>query len=165
MAKEGELRTKFIKATRRAKQATMLPAKMGRQTGASTWTFVVPGYPEYVYVEVATGISSNTPEKAKNIANLALKGGLEVWLDLDNEGAYCIVAQRRPYRRGHWNRVSTANVSNPPTDAELDTAFGTPATVGAGFTVIVDDNAAGTNEYLVWSDGTNWFYATGTKAT
>ena len=62
-------------------------------------------------------------------------------------------------------RVATNDVSNPPTDAELDTAFGTPGAVGAGFIAVVNDNAAGSNEYLVWSDGTNWFYVTGTKAT
>lgn len=61
--------------------------------------------------------------------------------------------------------VSTADVSSPPTDAELDSAFGTPATVGAGFIGIVNDNNTGTAEYLCWSDGTNWFYAAGTKAT
>lgn len=59
---------------------------------------------------------------------------------------------------------SAANVTTP-TDAELDSAFGTPATVGAGFIGVVDDAGAGTNEYLCWSDGTNWFFATGTKAT
>jgi hypothetical protein len=61
-------------------------------------------------------------------------------------------------------RYSTDNVSNPPTDAQLDTAFGTPASVGSGFVGIVNDNNAGTDEYLCWSDGTNWFYATGVKA-
>jgi hypothetical protein len=60
--------------------------------------------------------------------------------------------------------VSTDNVTNPPTDAELDTAFGTPATVGAGFTALLDDNGAGTNVYHVASDGTNWWYAAMTKA-
>lgn len=60
---------------------------------------------------------------------------------------------------------STANVTNPPTDAELDSTFGTPATVGAGFLGVVNDNNGGTNEYLCWSDGANWFYTTGTKAT
>ena len=61
--------------------------------------------------------------------------------------------------------ISTLNCSNPPTDAELDAAFGTPATVGAGFQVIIDDQGGNTNEYYVWSDGTKWFYATGTAAT
>jgi hypothetical protein len=60
--------------------------------------------------------------------------------------------------------VSTANTANPPTDAELDSAFGAPATLGAGFVGILNDNNGGTNEYLCWADGTNWFYATGTKA-
>lgn len=55
---------------------------------------------------------------------------------------------------------SDANVSNPPTDAELDTAFGaTPAEVWAGFTAIVDDGGAGTNVYNVVSNGTNWLYS------
>lgn len=61
-------------------------------------------------------------------------------------------------------RLDTTNTSNPPTDAQLDAAFGTPAVVGAGFIAILDDNGAHANEYLVWSDGTSWFYATGTKA-
>lgn len=61
--------------------------------------------------------------------------------------------------------VSTANVSSPPTDAELDTEFGTPAQRGAGFSAILNDNGAGTAGYVVWSDGTNWWYAGGTKAT
>jgi hypothetical protein len=60
---------------------------------------------------------------------------------------------------------STANVSNPPTDAELDAALGTPAAVGAGYAALINDGDAGTNEYMVWSDGTNWFYVEGTKAT
>lgn len=64
----------------------------------------------------------------------------------------------------HWP-VSTADVTTPPTDAELDAIYGTPAYVGEGFHALVNDNGAGTDEYLVWSDGTNWFYATGTKAT
>ena len=61
-------------------------------------------------------------------------------------------------------KVSTANVSNPPTDAELDSEFGTPATVSAGYLALLDDNGGGANVYLVISDGTNWWYATLTKA-
>lgn len=62
-------------------------------------------------------------------------------------------------------KISTANVTNPPTDAELDTAFGTPANVGAGFTAVLDDNAGGANFYIISSDGTNWWHAAMTKAT
>ena len=62
-------------------------------------------------------------------------------------------------------RVSTADTSNPPTDAELDSEFGAPATVGAGFLALLDDNGGGANVYLIASDGTNWWYEALTKAT
>lgn len=61
--------------------------------------------------------------------------------------------------------TSDANVSNPPTDAELDSAFGTPATVGNGYTVLLNDNGDDINNYLVLSNGTSWLYTTLTKAT
>jgi hypothetical protein len=60
--------------------------------------------------------------------------------------------------------VHTDDVSNPPTDAELDAIFGTPATVGAGYRALIDDNGGGANFYEVVSDGTNWWIFTGTKA-
>lgn len=65
---------------------------------------------------------------------------------------------------GVRTKISTANTANPPTNAELVSAFGAAATVGSGFVGILNDNNAGTNEYICWSDGTNWFYSTGTKA-
>ena len=55
-------------------------------------------------------------------------------------------------------RVVTDDVSNPPTDVELDAAFGTAAAVGTGFIGVVDDNGAGTNVYLIVSDGSDWWY-------
>jgi len=60
--------------------------------------------------------------------------------------------------------LSTDDTANPPTDAQLDTAFGTPATVGEGFVGLVDDSGAGNNVYLCLSDGTHWWYAVLTKA-
>lgn len=61
---------------------------------------------------------------------------------------------------------SVANVSTPPTDAELDAAFGDPTAVGSGFIGVVDDNDAGTTVYWVYSTGTagEWFHVLGTKA-
>jgi hypothetical protein len=59
---------------------------------------------------------------------------------------------------------AVTNVASPPTDANLDTAFGTPAAVGSGFVATLDDNAAGTAMYLVASDGTNWWHSLMTKA-
>ena len=60
--------------------------------------------------------------------------------------------------------TSSANVSNPPTAAELDSALGTPASVGAGYQCLLDDNGADTNVYLVVSNGTSWHYVALTKA-
>jgi len=59
--------------------------------------------------------------------------------------------------------ISTADVTAPPTDADLDAAFGTPATVGAGFIALVDDAGAGAAVYLLASDGTNWWQVALTK--
>jgi len=59
---------------------------------------------------------------------------------------------------------STANVANPPTDAELDSAFGAPSVNERGRMWLLNDAGAGTNEYLATTDGTNWLYATLTKA-
>lgn len=61
----------------------------------------------------------------------------------------------------------TNNVSNPPTDAELDSAIGVPSVVGEGYIALVDDNDAGTNVYLVASTGTDadkWWILTLTQA-
>lgn len=60
--------------------------------------------------------------------------------------------------------VSTADVSNPPTDAELDAEFGTPATVGAGYAALLNDGGLDANVYHVVSDGASWFYSALTKA-
>lgn len=68
------------------------------------------------------------------------------------------------FSAGVKNKVYTADVSNPPTNAELESAVGAAATVGAGFTAIIDDNNGHANEYIVWSDGTKYWYAAGTAA-
>lgn len=49
-------------------------------------------------------------------------------------------------------------LSDPPTDAELDGIFGTPATVGQGFVGFVQDSTSGLRTYLIYSDGTSWYY-------
>lgn len=66
---------------------------------------------------------------------------------------------------GIRTKVSVADVSNPPTDAQLDAAFGTPAALGNGFVGIVDDNDADTDSYICWTTAGAWFYAVGTLAT
>ena len=70
-----------------------------------------------------------------------------------------------------WNQtdvskavVATDDVSSPPTDAELDTAFGDSATLGAGFTGLLDDNDAGTAVWLCYVVAGAWWYEALTKA-
>jgi len=65
---------------------------------------------------------------------------------------------------GIVTRISTNNVSATPTAAEITGAFGSPATVGAGFVGLIDDNGLGTAMYICASDGANWHYSAMTKA-
>lgn len=82
--------------------------------------------------------------------------------DINSDAEYL---DARQFVNGPHIVFSTVDVSSPPTDAELDAEFGPPATVGAGFVAVIDDNGAGSAGYLAWSDGSNWWYAAGTKAT
>lgn len=71
----------------------------------------------------------------------------------------------RGLSRGNpYVKVSQNNTANPPSAAELATAFGAAATVGAGFVGIVNDNNADANNYLVFSNGTSYWILTATKA-
>jgi hypothetical protein len=55
--------------------------------------------------------------------------------------------------------TATDNVDDiEPTDAQLDTAFGTPATVGEGFIGIIDDNNAETRVWLCVAVGSTWWH-------
>lgn len=59
---------------------------------------------------------------------------------------------------------SVANVTSPPSDAELDSAFGTPATLGRGFIGTVDDNDGDTTMWLCITSDASWYYIATTKA-
>jgi hypothetical protein len=61
-------------------------------------------------------------------------------------------------------QLYTSSVSNPPTKAQLDSVFGNPATLGAGFIGLIDSNGAQTDVYLCVTTPTNWFYTKLTKA-
>jgi len=80
-------------------------------------------------------------------------------ISYDQTGQYGLLI-----RNGVQTIVATDDVADPPTDTELDTAFGTPAAVGPGFMGIVDDDGAHATEWFCWSDGTAWWYIEGTKA-
>lgn len=57
-------------------------------------------------------------------------------------------------------QVETAvtDTANPPTQAEMVTAFGSAVNAGTGFIGYLNDAGGGTNTYLVMCDGTNYFY-------
>ena len=52
-----------------------------------------------------------------------------------------------------------------PTDAQLDSAFGTPATLGRGFIGLIDDASGETNFYIAATSDNSWFFLKMTKAT
>lgn len=58
--------------------------------------------------------------------------------------------------------LSDANVSNPPTDAEITAAFGTQSD---GFEGLIDDNGAGTTVWRVIRKNSKWWYWSTTEAT
>lgn len=58
-------------------------------------------------------------------------------------------------------RLSTADVSSPPTAAELTAIFGTP---NNGFRAVIDDGGAGSAFWLIERSGGAWLYVALTKA-
>jgi len=59
--------------------------------------------------------------------------------------------------------ISTRNVSNPPTDTELDSFFTSPASKGNGWTTYIQDDNTN-NFYQVVASGSNWIVFTGAVA-
>ena len=53
---------------------------------------------------------------------------------------------------------SIANVSSPPTDAELDGAFDTPANLYNGFVGLVNDADGDANLWICYVAGAVWGY-------
>lgn len=61
---------------------------------------------------------------------------------------------------------SVANVTEAaPTAAQLDSAFGTPATLGRGFIATIDDNDGSSASVLCWTTDTAWFHVVGTLSS
>ncbi len=62
-------------------------------------------------------------------------------------------------------RMPSASAEAAISDAQLDSCFGEPGDVGSGFTARYKNTTSGSEaEYIVWSDGTSWFYVAGTEA-
>lgn len=58
----------------------------------------------------------------------------------------------------------TNDVSGPPTEAQLTSAFGTPASAGVGKMFLLADAGSTSSEYLCISDGATWQILVLTKA-
>lgn len=69
------------------------------------------------------------------------------------------------FTQGIRTKVGTTDISSAtvPTSAECVTTFGAAADVGAGFIGIIDDAAGNTNDYLVFSNGTSYYFLKFTK--
>ena len=141
---------------------------------------------QFILVDIDGGdidevnIGVNTPATALYIDNLYLNGNTIVSTDTNGDitiapdgdgdinltlgGSGKVVATRVDAGEYLIIDVGINDVDNPPTDAQLDGIFGTPATVGSGFTSYIDDNGGGAHFYQVISDGTNWWTIAGAKA-
>ena len=60
--------------------------------------------------------------------------------------------------------ISNDSISKPPTDAELDTAFGNAATLFNGFSGLIDDGGAGNTVYACFVVNNSWWHVSLTKA-
>lgn len=58
---------------------------------------------------------------------------------------------------------ATFDSTNPPTETELEAAFGSPAAHGTNFLGLLNDAATGLSEYIVMCDGTSFAYQALTK--
>lgn len=111
--------------------------------------------------EITDVLATSTFNNARPIAAVWLDNGATAFTNSEIIDLRDLTSSAGPARLS----MSTNDVSSPPTDAELDAAFGEPADVGAGFTALLDDDGADTDVYLVTTNGTSWFYTALTKAT
>jgi len=69
------------------------------------------------------------------------------------------------FLQGIQTKVAINNVDDTtPTAAQLTTSFGSPSAVGTGFVGLVNDANGDSNNYLVFSNGTSYFYHKFNKA-
>lgn len=100
------------------------------------------------------------PELASAVSDGVFTGTLTV------TGASTLTGAVNASGAGVRTRMAINNVNDTtPTAAELTTSFGSPSAVGSGFIGIVKDNDTDTNGYLVFSNGTSFYFLKFTKAT
>jgi len=110
----------------------------------------------YVFIDADnTGVDA----KFAVAANQQITTGVTNLFTVDESGNTYGLGIANYHAAGVRTLHSEYNISNPPTDAELDAAFGQPATVGEGFFAFVDDNDGGLIVRLVASVGGSWRYS------
>lgn len=117
----------------------------------------------------------STAHATKGTVNIGDSGDIEVGdgsdtelrPNTDDDVSLGTTDKRWSHIWGHLLHVktSTANVSGPPTDAELDAEFGEPATIGDGCLFFIDDSGAGTAGWLVATINGAWWGASLSKLT
>ena len=99
-------------------------------------------------------------ELASAVADGVVSGNLSV------TGTSTLTGAVNATGAGIRTKMAINNVNDTtPTAAELTTSFGTPAAVGSGFVGVVKDNDTDTNGFLVFSNGTSYYFLKFTKAT
>lgn len=145
--------------------ATQTAHIIAAESGTADDLDTITAASEYTFIVVQAD-SGDTITVKHGTGNIALNNAVDVILAGDQKLMLY-------YDGTNWADVApapalvldTTDVSNPPTDAELDAAYGTPATVGAGFMRLLDDAGGDANVYVVVSNGTSWWYTALTKAT
>ncbi len=106
--------------------------------------------------------------KWNGVTGLASVNNLEDAFMFSNNGSPLVTilgsGQIDAHKGGIITTSSIANVSTPPTQAELVSSFGTAANAGAGFVATVNDNNANTAQYIVVGNGTSYWYGVLMKA-
>jgi len=91
-----------------------------------------------------------------DIENLEVQNEANFNGDLEHSGS-----NPAEFLAGLTTEVQLTNVSDPPTDAQIDTAFGTPQ---EGFIGIIDDDGNDTDVWLIVGSAFSWYYQKLTKA-
>lgn len=124
-------------------------------------------------VTITSGASAGASGTAGDVAIDAgsAAGGTagSITIGTSNAGAVTIGATSVPVNMTNGGLRTIQAVDNvndtTPSDAELDTAFGTPATLGRGFIGTIDDADGDTNFYLCLTSDASWYFLKFTKAT
>ena len=95
----------------------------------------------------------------------ATSGGSVANYQLYSAGtALSYFAGKVAHNLGLQTQYVAAAISNPPTAAEIISAFGAAATAGAGFVGVLKDSGVGAKEYTCACNGATWSYALMTAA-